>query len=449
MLKRRMGLLLVIILILSIIAACTNGNTEGTVNTGGTVNTEGTVTPSGGNDPTAEPPAPENAEVTFSTIFSDEEFEANVGSYVKNKFPTYTINHISNRGLSLEQLVAAQTKFDIYFTRAGGFLNAYEPMKLTYDMTELAKKHGVDLASFAPGFIESATFDNQLYGLPIFNDSLVLFYNRDLFDKFGIPYPKDGMTWEETFALAHQFDRNENGTQYMGLWMSPKHYFRMNSLSQGFIDPETNKVTVDNDNWKRILNLFTELSRNPGVQNMAKANFPSHDHFRGAAGVSAMYVFLTEWIAVSQDQLPLNWDMVSMPVFKDLPDNGTQPYANYAGITSISENKDAAMQILKYLTSEEFQMEVSKKGKISPLKSQQVKDLAFENHPDQDKNFDAVYVNGNAPMRQLHPLEDHIVDLMNDKVTELVTGQKDVNTILREVQELGQQTVDQEMEKLK
>lgn len=83
------------------------------------------------------------------------------------------------------------------------------------------------------------------------------------------------------------------------------------------------------------------------------------------------------------------------------------------------------------------------------MKSQQVKDLAFENHPDQDKNFDAVYVNGNAPMRQLHPLEDHIVDLMNDKVTELVTGQKDVNTILREVQELGQQTVDQEMEKLK
>lgn len=437
MLKRNMGLLLVLILITSLVAACTTGNTEGN------------VTPSNGNDPAEELQVPENAEVTFSTIFSDEEFEANIGSYVKKKFPNYTINHISNRGLSLEQLVAAQTKFDIYFARAGSILNAYEPLKLTYDMTELAKKHGMNLNSFAPGFIESATFDGKLYGLPIFNDSLVLFYNRDLFDKFGISYPRDGMTWEETLELAHQFDRNENGTQYMGLWMSPKHYFRMNSLSQGFVDPETNKVTVDNDNWKKTLNLFAELSRNSGVQEMARENFPSHDHFRGKNSVAAMYVFLTEWIAVSEEQMPLNWDMVSMPVFKDLPGKGTQPYSNYAGITSISENKDAAMLILKYLTSEEYQMEISKKGKISPLESQNVKDVAFENHPDQDKNFGAVYVNENAPMRQLHPLEDHIVDLMNEKVNDLVTGKKDINTILREVQEMGQQVIDQEMEKSK
>ena len=414
-------------------------------------------TTSNNNNQTTDVPAAENenvneidyanmeAEVTFSTIFSDAEFESVIGSYVKKKFPKYTINHISNRSTPLEELITAGTKFDIYFGRASAIVNDYDRVGLTYDMTELVEKHGVDLNAFAPGFIESATFDGKLYGFPIFNDSLVLFYNRDLFDKFGISYPTDGMTWEETLDLAQELDRNDNGTQYMGLWMSPKHYFRMNSLSQGFVDPETNEATVYNDNWKRIFDIFAGLSSNSGVQQMAKENFPGHDHFRGSNKVAGMYVFITEWIAVSDVQMPLNWDMVSMPVFKDLPGKGTQPYANYAGITSISENKDAAMQVLKYLTSEEYQMEVSARGKISPLKSQKVKDIAFENHPDRDKNFGAVYVNENVPMRRLHPMEDPIVDIMNDKITEIVTGQKNVNTALREAQDMAQQAIDQEL----
>lgn len=437
MLKKRLLLLLVFMMITSLITACTTGNTDGNVTTPGS------------NDPAVKPQVPDKAEVTFSTIFSDEEFESVIGSYIKNKFPDYTIKHISNRGITLDEMIVAGTKFDIYFGRANAIVNDYDRMKLTYDMTELVKKHQVDLNAFAPGFVDSAKVDGKLYGLPIFNDSLVLFYNKELFDKFGVPYPKDGMTWEETLQIARQFDRNENGTQYMGLWMSPKHYFRMNSLSQGFVDPVTNKATIDNDNWKKIFGIFVDLSRNPGVREMAKQTFPSHDHFRGANRNTAMYVFITEWIAVSKQQMPLNWDMVSMPVFQGMTGKGTQPYANYAGITSFSENKDAAMQVLKYLTSDEYQIEISKIGKLSPLQSQKVRDAAFETHPDRDKNFGAVYVNDNVPMHQLHPVEGPIIDLMNDKITELVKGEKDINTALREAQEMAQQIIDQEVVKSK
>ena len=440
--RKRSGIVWLIALVMVLVlTACTSNKT---------------TSPSPGNspgssDPTGEPTvdyANMKAEVTFTTIFSDDEFNENIGNYVRAKFPNYTINHFSQRNHSLEELLTAGTPFDIYFGRANSIINTYAPVGLAYDMKDLVAKHGIDLEAFEPGFVESGMFDGKLYALPIFNDSLVLFYNRDLFDRFGVEYPRDGMTWDEVFELAKKLDRVENGVQYMGLWMSPKHYFRMNSLSQGFIDPETNKVTVDNENWKRIFELFAKMSENPGVRNAAKENFPSHDHFRGGSPVVGMYVFLTEWIAVSQTQMPsLNWDMVSMPTFSDLPGVGTQPYANYAGITSTSKNKDAAAQVLKYLVSEEYQMEVSKKGKLTPLKSQNVKDVAFANHPEQDKNFGAVYVNANAPLRQMHQLEDKVVDILNEKVTLLVKGEKDINTLLREAQEEAQAIIDSELAK--
>lgn len=36
---------------------------------------------------------------------------------------------------------------------------------------------------------------------PTFSAS-VLYYNKGIFDKAGVAYPTDGMTWDELFALA-------------------------------------------------------------------------------------------------------------------------------------------------------------------------------------------------------------------------------------------------------
>ena len=45
-------------------------------------------------------------------------------------------------------------------------------------------------------------------------DSYVLLYNCDLFDKAGIPYPKQQMTWEQVYALAQQLQQGLSADEY-------------------------------------------------------------------------------------------------------------------------------------------------------------------------------------------------------------------------------------------
>lgn len=44
--------------------------------------------------------------------------------------------------------------------------------------------------------------NGQIYGIPIGKNVYALFYNKSLFDELQMPYPVDGMTWEEVFELA-------------------------------------------------------------------------------------------------------------------------------------------------------------------------------------------------------------------------------------------------------
>ena len=54
-----------------------------------------------------------------------------------------------------------------------------------------------DLSDFYPGGVELLTIENRMWAVPSGVDPVVMFYNRDLFDQHGVPYPEIGWTWED------------------------------------------------------------------------------------------------------------------------------------------------------------------------------------------------------------------------------------------------------------
>jgi multiple sugar transport system substrate-binding protein len=56
----------------------------------------------------------------------------------------------------------------------------------------------------------------KLFALPTHQDVMITLYHKDLFDKFGIPYLKDGMTWDDLYAVSKRITRNEGGVNYVG-----------------------------------------------------------------------------------------------------------------------------------------------------------------------------------------------------------------------------------------
>ncbi|WP_374017918.1 extracellular solute-binding protein [Paenibacillus thiaminolyticus] len=83
-----------------------------------------------------------------------------------------------------------------------------------------------------------------LYGMPIEGTQKALYYNKAIFDKFGVDYPRDGMTWDEIQDLAKQVTAERDGVKYRGL--SFGHYsIPLTQFGVNGTDPETGSVVCE------------------------------------------------------------------------------------------------------------------------------------------------------------------------------------------------------------
>ncbi|CAM3376551.1 hypothetical protein MALU111345_01790 [Marinicrinis lubricantis] len=129
-----------------------------------------------------------------------------------------------------------------------------------------------------------------------------------------------------------------------------------------------------------------------------------------------------------------NWDMASIPTYEENPGIGGQAYPEYAGIASFSENKDAAMEIIKYMVSKEFQLEFSKRGFMPVLTDGEVQ-AAYGTDAFQGKNQTAVFHLPFAPVMIKTPYDNDVERALTGKKNDLALGKMDINTLLRTAKE--------------
>jgi multiple sugar transport system substrate-binding protein len=59
-----------------------------------------------------------------------------------------------------------------------------------------------DLSDFYPGTVGLFTSEGEVWAIPAGVDVVVMFYNQDLFDQYGVPYPENGWTWGDFLNRA-------------------------------------------------------------------------------------------------------------------------------------------------------------------------------------------------------------------------------------------------------
>lgn len=211
-------------------------------------------------DPTANEQAvvedtnPVTLKLFIGVPIIDKDINALIIEPVKKKFPHLSIEVVRpGKGSSIQELVAAGQTPDLLYSWNGG-LPIYKEYDLLYDLTPLAKKYKVDLGRFEPVIIDSlkAISDKgELFALPFSEDLSALFYNKDLFDRTGVPYPKDGMTWEDAMELAKRLSHTERGVQYRGLEMETIMRLR-GAFGITYIDHKTERATINSDLWRNV-----------------------------------------------------------------------------------------------------------------------------------------------------------------------------------------------------
>lgn len=405
----------------------------------------------GGTDKTgtSEVPAKNNepAEIVFyshSMSISQEMFDTRYGKKLKEKFPNYTIKFIprSGTGTGISEMVTAKTHFDIYFANVGSFENEAIQYGVQSDMAELVKTHKLDMNRFDPAVISGIkSSPHGMYALPIHSDAMVLYYNKEIFDKFGVEYPKNGMSWDDVYALSKRLTRKDGDTQYIGYAPFSIYSFYMNPLSIPVMDDKNEQPTINKDErWRTFFQkLLIEPTQMPEVQEYLNNLKKNKSHLANAFmkdRTTAMLAYVSALAPTWPNEMgAFNWDWVSVPTLKEQPGVGSQPYTAYFGITNMASNKDAAMEVLKYMVSDEFQLSLAKQGYLPVVQTSEVKKALGQETAFKDKNWQAMFYNKMAPVPVKGIYENRVVGIYNGFADQAMLGTVDLNTALRKSEE--------------
>lgn len=418
-----------------VVTACGSGQSSQTVD----------KQPGGAAPPTQREPA----ELTLygNSTQSEDYFNTYYGDAIRKKFPHFTIHYLQRTsGNTTETYVASGTKFDIYYATVGNFESALQTFGLEMDMTELLRKHSVDTGVFEPTLLEAMKLNTggPIYGIPIQTSVETLYYNKALFDKFGVGYPKDGMTWDDAAALSARLTREDGGVQYYGFTTTINHMLRMNQFSIPRVDPKTGKPTIQTDpRWKTYYEtLYMKVMGGEAYRNrfLTDGTLATSDAFIKRKE-AAMYAFPSQLYLTNPEEMKaMEWDLTTLPTFKELPGTGSQSYPMFFGVTKLSKQPDAAMEVLKFMASEEFQIGLARKGWMSTLKTDSVQQAYGQDTPFKDKNFKALFLKP-APIAYAPEYDPTLISNYSQTAIKLLQGTHDLNTAFRLTEEEALKTI--------
>jgi multiple sugar transport system substrate-binding protein len=372
--------------------------------------------------------------------YSEERFRKEIGDPIKKKFPHITPKFAPfTKGDQVKEMLAAGQPPDIIFASSGMYNGVVNMFGMQSDIMPLIKKYRYDL-----GQIDEASVDmmNELskggmYALPTLMSPSPIYYNKDIFDKFGVPYPQGTMTWDETYELAKRLTRREGAQQYYGFMVSFPHLMLRNQFSLNLVHPGTEKTSFDDGKWGSMLSNITRFYQ--------IADFEPNAQKLGSTHQRALFVkerTLAMWLPVStllteQELSGMNWDMTAHPEFKELPGVGPQPYPISFYITVTNKHRDQSFEVISFLASEEYQLPMVRQGYFPTALTSETLRTSFGQDAAmyKGKNVQAMLPRKYAKASAFTPYNNMARDQLQSALQAVVLQGKDNNTALREAAE--------------
>ncbi|MCG5217936.1 extracellular solute-binding protein [Streptosporangium sp. KLBMP 9127] len=267
-----------------------------------------------------------------------------------------------------------------------------EPRGWVRDLTDDLRTSGIDVGSLNKGAVEmvKSRSDGGIYGVPLFVDEFVLFHNKKIFDMQGLRTPSNGITYDEAFRLAKKLTFEKDLTAYKGYLQHPDLYLEYNQLGlYPFLPtgsespkPEDVKIGITSKGWQQLganMERFLLLPRNifttvddylltghvaMAVDSLWKLNaYALSPHYLQADDAE-------EWRELRKN---VELGVSSVPVLGSGQNSIYQPNTIAAFLPPQSTKKEQALAVLKWLVSQDGQIELSKHGMKPALQSDAVK----------------------------------------------------------------------------
>ena len=259
---------------------------------------------------------------------------------------------------------------------------------------------GIDLAQYG-GVDKQITIDGSLYELPFRNDFWVVFYNKDLFDAKGVPYPTNDMTFEEYDALARQVTDTTFGSQIYGT-----HYHTWRSAVQlfGVLDGKHSILDGSYDYFKPYYEMVLGQEDDQVCRNYADLSAEGLHYSAAFSGGDVAMMNQGSWfistlmtnIASGEYDASLcgNWGMVKYPHAEGVEAGSTLGTITGLSVVAASDVKDAAFDFVEWVSGEEGAKVMASSGNFPALMTDDIAGMisGLEGFPTDAESKEALKV---------------------------------------------------------
>jgi multiple sugar transport system substrate-binding protein len=234
------------------------------------------------------------------------------------------------------------------------------------------KEGTFDHRAFFPEVYDQFRYEGKLFGIVKDFATLVLYYNKDLFDKYDVPHPHPGWTWTEFLDDCHRLTHPAAGGgpgEYgfvMETWAAELLPWIWQAGGEYVVDDPPRWVLGKDPYLERNAHAYQFLADLIWKERVCPS--PSVTRDQGTSdffktGKVGMCSY-GRWKCMEFRNIrDFDWDVAELP--KDVRQSTTLFPVCYA-IARETPHKDAAWELVKFLTNEETQIAVAESGHAIP-----------------------------------------------------------------------------------
>ena len=291
------------------------------------------------------------------------------------------------------------------------------------------------------GLIEQLTVNGDVYTLPFRSDFWLIYYNKDIFDKAGVPYPANDITLDQYDALARRVTSGSGANKIYGA-----HYHGWRSTTQlfGILDGKNTIVDGTYDFLAPHYNRVLRQQDDGIVMSLAEIR-TSGTHYSGAFFNSqiAMMNMGTWFIATQIAQVQKgeassrNWGLAKYPHPDGVPAGTTLGTITGISVNRNSAKKDAALDFMQFVAGPEGAVVLAKTGNIPAIMNQDVINSisSMPGFPSDANSKEALNVYKTYLEMPLHDKSADIEVALNEVHDAIMTKNVSVNDGIRQMNE--------------
>lgn len=257
--------------------------------------------------------------------------------------------------------------------------NVYASKGALASLDELVARDNVDLSQFyAPAVEEATGADGKLYGMPLYVDTRVLFYNKDMFAEAGVD--ADSIkTWDDLEAAAIKLTKRDGDKLVQaGFSLKDCGLYNLWSKQAGaeLVNTDTTPATTafNSEEGLSVLQFWDKLMNEDKVYEIGFEDSYGGDGFK--AGVVAIS-YNGPWALSEYEEAGLNYGVIPNPTGPN-GDKGAIMGGFSLAIPNGSKNVEGAWDFIKWWTTQpENQVNFSKISGWLPANIEAGKDPYF------------------------------------------------------------------------